>query len=175
MITFLLFLFLPYQSPIVNGNVTDHESKGMEHAIYISVIEIEQITDNDQATLKVKVFINDLEDAIRNQSGSRVDYKEGCVTHQTALVSYFKEHLNLAINDIPIVFNLDHCETLKDALWVSFVFEQPTSWEQLDLSTDLFTELFPTQSNIVSVSYLKDKRFARLNKTDHTAHFTFSH
>lgn len=155
-------------------NVNSHSDLEMDHAIYVSVIEVEKGEKDHDGILKVKVFIDDLQDAIHNETGNRRSYRSGCRSGDTELESYFKSHLKLELNAQSVNINLADCERLEDSLWLNFEFESKDDWSELQISANYFMELFPTQSNIVSITNDADRQFSRLNKGNHTADFTFS-
>ena len=137
-----------------------------EHALYLGTIQLKYEEHSDVAHLELKVFSDDLQSAIRNAYET---FKPGPLDdlftqNQPLIESYFSEHLQLEINGTPQVLQLIHNEQLNDAHLVKFEFKTPSIWKQLDLTADFFMELFPTQTNVVSVSYLQQKQFARLSK-----------
>lgn len=145
-----------------------------DHAIYVSVIEVEKAASNHNGILKVKVFIDDLQDVIYNKTGNRKSYRGGCQSNDTELEAYFKHHIQLTVNSESMDIVLSDCERLEDALWLNFSFKSEYDWTELNISADYFMELFPTQSNIVSITNAADRQFSRLNKGNHKAEFTFS-
>ena len=69
------------------------------HAIYVSVLEIEQGQNNDKGILRVKIFGDDLEDAIFNQAQQRPDLLNGdCNQSKILIGDYFKKHLMFKID-----------------------------------------------------------------------------
>lgn len=150
-------------------------SSTFEHGIYISVIEVEKSAGDFNGSVKVKVFVDDLEDAIHNHSNNKKSYRSGCQSNESELKAYFEEHLVFNVNKEPKKIELLNCERLEDSLWLNFKFDQKTTWNKVDIVADYFMELFPTQSNIVSIDDGTGKQFSRLNKSQQSAEFTFSH
>lgn len=163
----LLLSFVPYNNEGVRFTK-------IYHAVYISVIEIERTSNDQQGTLKVKVFIDDLQDAIHNKTGHRSSYRSGCKSGDQELISYFKDHIKLEVNTQLVDISLIDCERLEDSLWLNFIIDSDADWNELTISADYFMELFPTQSNIISVANLGENQFSRLNKGSDSAHFNFS-
>ena len=130
-----------------------------EHAIYVSVLEIKK------GSLMVKVFANDLEDAIFNQVQQRVNLLNSNCSENRALVSdYFKNHLGFFIDGDLMSYNFVSCEVNDISLWITFEFASPAIWSEVEITADYLMELFPTQSNVVSITYKKEKRMFRLIK-----------
>ena len=138
------------------------------HAIYVSVVEIEQ------GSINVKVFANDLEDAIFNHSRQRPDLLNAdCGQSKVLIANYFNDHLTCTIDGKEQKFTLVSCEVNDISLWLTFDFKSPATWGQVELTADYLMELFPTQSNVVSITYQTEKRMFRLTKESSTEIITF--
>lgn len=129
------------------------------HAIYVSVLEVEG------DSIMVKVFANDLEDAIFNQSRQRPDLLIGNCNQSKILISnYFKKHLMFKIDGKEQSYRFISCEVNDISLWLTFEFTSPPTWHEVEITADYLMELFPTQSNVVSITYHSKKRMFRLTK-----------
>lgn len=129
-----------------------------DHAIYISVIEIrkqENITE-----IKVKVFQDDLQNAIKNYSGVVVLTAPEAFPQKypNEIESYFREHLK--VNDLS--YQLKSSELNGDSYWFTFLSEN-AEWTKINATADYLMELFPTQENILKVLLNGETRFCRLN------------
>jgi hypothetical protein len=137
------------------------------HAIYVSVLEVEHQTLTNSGSIKVKIFANDLEDAIYNSTKERIKLLESDCSSKLDLVEdYFKNHLLLRINNKEIKYSIDTCEVNDISIWYTFNFGSMESWRTIELTADYLIELFPTQSNVVSIKVGDDKRMFRLTKGD---------
>jgi len=58
-------------------------------------------------------------------------------------------------------------------LWLTFEFNSPAAWRNVEITADYLMELFPTQSNVVSITYKKEKRMFRLIKGSTTETINF--
>lgn len=121
-----------------------------DHAIYISVLEL------DKSQMKVKVFIDNLEDALRNDSNSIEDY--------------FQKKIKLQINSQNLYFSLNEVKEEGDSYWISFNMTTPENWRTFYLKADYLMELFPNQTNVVKVMIDKPQ-FFRLTKSNPTCSF----
>lgn len=146
----------------------------IDHAIYVSVIEIEKSEELAYTELRFKIFADDLEDAIYNHSGKRTDLlKADCENSHRLIENYLDDHFNLIINNTNISRKYQGCELNDISLWLEFTMETPPDWNEVVLSADYLMELFPTQNNVASISFDSEKRFFRLtnNKTSETVRF----
>lgn len=135
------------------------------HGIYISVIEINHKLFDTKAKVRIKIFTNDLEDALKNtfQKSFRLDSISTCLNGKDVIENYFSAHLKMAINDLQTTFKFKNCEKNGDSIWLNFTMSTPKNWKKINITADYLMELFPTQSNIVSVLHGDDKRFFRLS------------
>lgn len=136
------------------------------HAIYLAVIEVSPKQATEPATIRVKVFADDLQDALRNASPN---YRPGEVRqlmdlNRAIIQQYFSRHLLLYVNESSVPLRLISGKVENDAFWLLFKGEGPEHWRTLKLTADFFMELFPTQTNVLKVEYGSIKKFARLNK-----------
>jgi len=146
----------------------DHKDLSSSHAIYVSVLEVEQ------GSIKVKVFANDLEDAIFNHALQRPDLLSADCSESKALIdNYFNDYLAIKIDGKEQNYSYLSCEVNDISLWLTFEFNSPVIWREVEITADYLMELFPTQSNVVSVNYRSDKRMFRLIKgsTSETINF----
>ena len=169
MISFLMIL-----STLVNtSNFSFYENSN--HAMYISVVEIEKAVDNNNGLIRVKVFTNDLEDAIFNFSQQRIDLSGGNCKPSTKLINdYFAAHLDIKIGDEFIKLSFSSCEENDISSWLNFDFTSQENWKTVEVKADYLMELFPTQSNIVNISNEGEKRMFRLTKDNPKKTILFS-
>lgn len=143
---------------ITTNNIIE---KPIFHAVYISVLEL----NKEEQTLKIKIFENDLKDAIFSQTQERVSFSEGkCYVNKSIVESYLSKHLQLLVNNQPMLFTLQRCELNETSLWLHFSLNAPQHWQKLHIKADYLMELFPTQSNVVSVLANGKKSMFRLTK-----------
>ncbi|MDH5599339.1 MAG: hypothetical protein OEY34_09450 [Cyclobacteriaceae bacterium] len=150
-------------------------SANVDHAIYLSVIEIDHRKEIDKAKISIKVFTNDLHDCIKNFSSSfkAVDDLTLIEKNQTIVEDYFQEHLKISINTIHQYLSLQSWQQENDAYFLYFDISCPKKWQTVDLKADYFMELFPQQSNIISIYDVDEKYFHRTTKSQPHKTFTF--
>ena len=150
-------------------------AKPLPHAIYLSVVEVDRKDISTPAVVRIKVFADDMEDALANQSGTRMTLLNpaGCLPARPAIENYFQQYLSLAVNEEPVKLELTHCEPVGDALLLYFQTTQNNPWRTITVSATFLMELFPSQSNVLSVYYGQEKRFAHLNKSKSATTFRF--
>jgi hypothetical protein len=145
-----------------------------EHAIYIALIEIEDLEKEDSLQVRIKVFTDDLENALRTspdyQSASESIF---CEINRMAINQYFKDHLLIRLNDGVQALEYLRGEWIGDTYWLSFNIRR-TKWDDLYIDADFLMEIYPTQQNIVTVNRNGIKKSCRLNlrKSSCTLNYT---
>ncbi len=135
------------------------------HALYISVLELSHFPTSQTAQLKIKIFANDLGDALQNERNQRISIDSLSITESSkeAILQYFSKHVILKINHTECNLDFDKVEKNGDSLWLYFHANTPSQWKHFYMKADYLMELFPTQSNIVSITNGSKKRFAKLS------------
>lgn len=146
-----------------------HFSLKANHAIYLSVVEIEQ------GTISIKVFSDDLQDAVRNDSDdyAAAEFNDFIEKNKELINDYFNKSFKLSINNRNANLQLVATKRENDAHFLYFTFESDSDWKQLNIKGDFFAELFPDQSNIISIQKEEEKYFARLTKSNPIYSVTF--
>ena len=161
--TMKLFLIsIVYTLGLFNLDTKDVTS---DHAIYVSVLEIEHEANSKQGRISVKIFANDLEDAIFNKSKKRLDLQSGNCDQSELILNYFKDHLLIKIDGDLQAYTFIGCELNDISLWLTFDFQSTSKWGELEITADYLMELFPTQSNVVSITYNGEKRMFRMTNS----------
>lgn len=169
--TYLLFL-----SGFIFCSLDRIQQAFEDHAIYLSVVEVEFDPLSDRASIKIKVFTDDMEDALTNKFGAQISLstENECTLEKRKIEEYFSHYFKLAINDGKSVkLALDHCELLTDAIWFQFYAPGIDPPDKISISAVFLMELFPTQSNVISITLDGKKQFANLTKADPTVIFKF--
>lgn len=138
-----------------------------DHALYLAVVQLDHSETQAPARITIKVFEDDLRDAIR--AAFPGEYQVGpiasfCNIHARPIERYFRQHLQCAINGDPAVPEFRSGKLAQDVYLLEFVLPCPERWTRVQLQADFFMELFPTQSNVLHLLHGSDKRFGRLTK-----------
>lgn len=128
--------------------------KSPAHALYIGMVEIQFPETGKVANLRVKVFQDDLQSAVRAALPARYrppKPKEGeWIAHNRDAVStYFRQKLEFSSRDAILKYKIVAFSRENDICILDFTLDCPNQWESLQLRADFFTELFPAQSNVI--------------------------
>ena len=136
------------------------------HALYLGTIQLKHEAGEERAQMNIKVFSDDLQSAVRNSSA---DFQTGPLSNlfeknEALIRAYFRQHTNLTINGQVIAPILSKWEQQNDVHLLTFELSCPAQWQEVEFKANFFMELFPTQSNVVSIMNGEHRQFARLNK-----------
>jgi hypothetical protein len=145
------------------------------HAIYVSVLEIEQPIGEKGGTINVKIFADDLEDAIFNMSRKRINLlTDECFKNKDLVNIYFAQHLQISIDGKKLEYYYSSCEINDISIWFNYSFISEPNWSELEVKADYLMDLFPAQSNVVSITKGKEKKMFRLTNQHTTQSLLFS-
>lgn len=140
------------------------------HAVYVSVIEVEQ-GQKGEGEVRLKIFTNDLQDAIYNQTGHRLNLSDSpCVRVEKELMGYLNQHFKLSLDNNQVNLSLERCEINDMSIWIYLRFDQ-TRWRTINIHADYLMELFPTQTNVVSVKFGNIKRMGKMTNASRGLEF----
>jgi hypothetical protein len=140
-------------------------SEPVNHEFYLSMIEVDHRDTTDSVNFTVKVFTDDLENALYNMDETVISFNKATVdsSNLDALTRYFVDHIRIRINGSTLGLDCEDWEIKGESTFISFQAACPTKWNDMDMMVDYFMELFPTQMHIVQVYNLDEKRYIRLN------------
>ncbi|MEM8908586.1 MAG: DUF6702 family protein [Bacteroidota bacterium] len=165
---YLFSLLFSYQSAF-HAQWKLHHTK---HNIYISTIQIEHWPGDTLASLQVKVFSDDLLDALRPSQGQSNWPKDSlCTSANLELKSYFEKNLQCQVNRQTSPLRLTQCQQTQDVHLLSFTLRCPIEWQTVTLTARFFMELFPQQSNVIQLRENDRTYFGRATSNKTTLHF----
>lgn len=145
------------------------------HAIYLSVIDIKVDSANQVADVSVKVFTDDLQDAVRNFGASvQASEEQFPAANVEIITKYFQEHLRISVNQELRPLTYVSARKENDAYFIDFAISIDVELKSVEVLADYFMELFPTQSNVVKMDMNSEKSFARLTKDNPTHSVTLN-
>lgn len=152
-------------------------TEGVEetHAIYLSVCEIDHREEGNSANLNIKVFETDIRDAFMNLFSDQPDFSKTNATEEYAenTLKYFTKYLRIRVNDNPVDIKFSSLEQNGDSVWFYFTLKCSENWNSVEVTADYLMELFPGQSNVVSIYHGEDKQFLRLTREKKSGRVSF--
>jgi hypothetical protein len=146
------------------------------HPIHISVSEINYSEKDKALQITSRIFIDDLELAIRTQRKEPeldITQPKGGLSTNQLVMDYVKEHFKIKIDGKPAKFNFLAVET-EDIAFVCYIeIENVKKMKTLEVFNDVITETHEDQSNLVHVTYKGPIKSARLMRDKPTEVFKF--
>ena len=142
--------------------LTSHELE--VHAIYISTLELSPGDRVGECLLLVRVFQDDLQDAMRLAYGKN----EALTGHSSEVTKrnlemYLQEQISISINGGDRTLELVNIEEVNDIYKMNMTVRAPKPWFEIHMDVRLLLELFPTQNNIVTIKNDDKKKQYRLH------------
>jgi hypothetical protein len=121
--------------------------------MYLSTCRIEIRTDRSW-TASLRIFHDDLEDALQNQTGRRPTLNQSTLmAHQEPILTYLREHFIVAAaSGINLDFAIVHLNLEGDV--VTVVCDGNNLWSKSThfITNDLLTEIFGSQKNVMTIN-----------------------
>lgn len=137
----------------------------MAHAFYVSVYSVNFDNGLQEVSVVCKVFTNDLEDAVKKKN-SIPDLSINAESNQEIMgkiVNYILQKTKITLNHKPKTLIFDHFSWegsgITQTTLCHFKIKSISSVKSFGINTDLLTELYDDQVNIVNVR-VGDKRKA---------------
>ena len=139
----LLFLFLG----MLNTSATMHE-------FYVGITEIRYSENSQSYQITLKLFTDDLENAIHKDSGDSLNLGNSKELPQSdkLIFNYLKEHFSLEVeNGNTLYLNDVGRETELDVTWIYFESQKMKPLDAIRIKNDIFMEMHPDQTQIVNL------------------------
>ena len=138
-----------------------------DHALYVSVIELEHENKATKYSFSIKVFKDDLANALRNfESSADVRDLSQLVDRNKRIINdYFGKQLKIKVGKTEVSFLLKDSQDENDAVFLNFEGLCPAKWNSISIKAPYFTEVYPDQSNIVQLEDSGRKFYGRITIT----------
>jgi hypothetical protein len=134
------------------------------HATYIGVVEILAEKHHKHFEVRVKLFTDDLEEAIRVETGNGVLLRSQSqlVQHATLINNYVYNHLDINIDNQPVPLTFIRSVNDGETTFLFYRGNKQGLTDRVCVTTDLLMAAFPTQNNIVRLHIDSNERYIRL-------------
>lgn len=146
-----------------------------KHPYYISVIDVKYNTQQSALQISSKMFINDLENALKKTSKKNIDilHPKSKAETDTALFSYVKERLSFVVNSKPQPLNYIGYEKEEDAIWTYLEIKNLRAPKKIDINTKLLYDFLPSQTIIIHCEINGVKKSSKITNPDSNVEFSF--
>ena len=154
----LLFLFLLLLS---NGLIAKELPVYDFHEFHVSKCQIEFNLQEKALQISMHIFIDDLEQALRNSESGKLFIGTEKETDKADeyLFQYLTDHFQLKVNDKKVEYNFVGKETSEDlqAIWCYLEVTNIETVESIVVENSLLMEIFADQKNIIHIM-MPDKK-----------------
>jgi len=150
-------------------------SSSFKHPYYLGIIDIKQEKETSEFKISIKLFTNDIENALSNIEGKRIDLINP--TNKSALDStlnrYINKRLSIYVNAIKININYLGYEKEEDVIWIYYDHKPLSKIKELKIFNSILYDFLPEQSNIIHSEIYGLKKSQKLNNPEQQTTFTY--
>jgi|GEM_PF-2123286 len=137
---FFLYSFIFFVTAI-HETTLPHE----DHAVYLSTMELALV--EGEVNMVIKVFEDDLRDALRGYHGHVIDTSG--ISFDQEVAAYMNHHISFDYGHEELAFKCTRVVLVGDSYQVTMETFSEILDAELSISADYFMELFPTQQNVL--------------------------
>lgn len=147
----------------------------LKHPFYISVIDIKHDAKQQSLNISVKLFTNDIEEALKKTTTKSIDLlnPKNKTEMEIELMNYIKKRLSILINNKATSIDFIGYEREEDAIWAYLEIKKVGLPKNIKIDTKLLYDFLPQQSNIVHTEVNGIKKSSKVNNPDSKIDFNF--
>jgi hypothetical protein len=145
------------------------------HPFHLSVTDMKYNATERTLEISTKLFINDLEEAIKRKFGKKPDlFRHADDTEsKNFLNQYIQQNLQISLDNKNISFTLLGSEREDNALWIFLETPVVAAPRNVSLNNNLLFDLFEDQTNIIHFDLNGQRKSKKLNAPNGKCDFTF--
>lgn len=138
------------------------------HPYYVSVTEMEYNAGKKEIEISGKVFIDDLEYALKQEFKTNVSILNEAdkKRNNELLNSFFQKHLKLAVDGKPVAFEFVGFQREEEAIWSFMVVKNVKPFKTVTVFNDLLYSFREDEVNIVHFKNKNERKSYRLTFPD---------
>ena len=125
------------------------------HDYHVSKTNVRYVADRAQVQVEMHVFVDDLEEALRDAGAPRLDLGSDTEAAESGryLTAYLEKHFKLTLNEEALATYLVGYELEDDmhGLWIYLAADEVAPPETMGVENSVLTEYFADQKNIVKL------------------------
>jgi hypothetical protein len=145
------------------------------HPFYVSVTTIEQSKDKNAMEITSRIFYDDLEAALKNDFGVKVDLKNAAQSSKNneLIKKYFEKNFLVKINETPVKVEYLGFTLENEAAWCFLEIRNSGSVKKIEVINRILYDSFKEQINIFHVSVNGKKKSTKLQNPENRTFFEF--
>lgn len=147
----------------------------LKHPFYMGVTDLKYDAASKNMNVSVKLFTNDLEEALRKNSKKDIDilHPKNKAEVDSILFTYIKKRLSITLNFKPQALHYIGYEREDESVWTYLELKKVPIPKTLDIDTKLLYDDFPQQINIVHAEVNGIKKSSKVTNPDSKVEFSF--
>ncbi|WP_036692720.1 DUF6702 family protein [Pedobacter glucosidilyticus] len=145
------------------------------HPYYVSVTDIRQNPESKTIQISTKIFFDDLEKAIKEESGQDINILKPAdkAELEILLATYLQKHFYIVANGKTMPASFLGFEIEGDAAWCYLETEKVTKINKLEVFNDVLFKQHDGQVNILNVIAGDTRTSTKLDNPKNRAFFSF--
>ncbi|MBE7171733.1 MAG: hypothetical protein INR73_14185 [Williamsia sp.] len=159
----------------VPGEMASGQSSGEAHPLYVSVTEFNHNPKESIIEISCKMFADDCEATLRQQSKTNVD-----ITHpkdvkqlEKIMNDYIQKNLQLKVDGKPVLMQWVGYEKENESVWCYLQVNDIKALKKLEITNSLLYDLYNTQISIMHASVGGNRKSIRVTYPEKKAQFDF--
>lgn len=146
-----------------------------KHPFYLSVTELKYNSSQRALQGSVKLFINDIEEALKKINGKTIDLVNPVDTSKTnqILRTYLQKRLLIKVNGVDKTYELLGFEKEQEAIWLYLEVKNCPIPKKLELENSLLYDYIKDQTNIVHVDVSGQTKSSKVTYPEKSLGFDF--
>ncbi len=145
------------------------------HPIYVSVAEIEHNAKAQTLQVSYKIFTDDFEKTLRNNTTLKVDLinPKNRELMNTVVNAYLQKHFTIKVNGKAVSLHLLGFEEIEEGIYSYFEADKITDVKTVEVFNNVLYEYQPQQMGIFHCKVNGVTKSSKLNNPDTGVTFTF--
>ena len=145
------------------------------HPIFVSVTEIEHNAKESRLEISCRIFSNDIEASLRNQTKLKLDVLHPSDKSQMNVLmsNYINAHLKIWVNDKLLPVQYLGYEKDEEAIRVYLMAENVKKVKTLKVDDSILYEYKPEQISLIHATIEGERKSTKLNNPESTAIFSY--
>ena len=141
---------------------SDPINSGIAHEFHVSKCMLEYNEKNKSLEIILHIFIDDLEEAIRQQGKDKlfIGTEKEATDANTYIMRYLNQRFEVSVNRNKLNYNWIGKENSDDlaAIWCYLEIENVNNIQELKIQNDVLMDIFDDQKNIISITGPEKKK-----------------
>lgn len=145
------------------------------HPMHVSVTEIEFDEKEHELEIMMRIFVDDLENAIREETNHQsLDLAKATEPEKRSIVgNYLEKHFTVSLDGKAQTLKYLGQEIEGEAMICYIQAPNVKKWKTIEVSNSILMNIFDDQSNLVHVTVVEKVKSMRLTTDNYKAKFSF--